>query len=82
MVNRLHQWTYRDVAAFLVEKGFQLFEDVEGVGKAWMNFHKNGEPNRMVEIKPSRTFYKPKTLMKMIRQSGIPEKEWIKWACS
>ena len=80
MVNRLHKWTYQDVATFLAEKGFQFFDDVEGVGKAWMNFHENGEPNRIVEVNYTPIFYTPKTLKRMIRQSAIPEDEWLKWA--
>ena len=80
MVNRLSRWTYQDVAVFLAEKGFQYFDDVEGVGKAWMNFHENGEPDRIVEVKYTRAFYKPKTFMRMIRQSAIPEDEWLKSA--
>jgi len=80
MANRLGRWTYRGVTTFLAEKGFQFFDDVEGVGKAWMNFHENGEPNRIVEVKPTGAFYAARTLKRMIRQSGIPENEWITWA--
>ena len=82
MAGSLYNWTYQDVATFLRENGFQFIDDVEGVGKAWMNFHDNGEPNRIVEVKHSQTFYKAKTLRRMIRQSGIPEAEWVKWAGS
>ena len=67
---------------FLQQKGFSYFEDVDGVGQAWMNFGDNGEPNRMVEVKFTRTLYKANVLKRMIRQSGIPEEEWMKWAGS
>ncbi len=79
MARNLPNWTHRDVTDFLQQKGFSFFEDVDGVGQAWMNFHDNGEPNRMVEVKFTRAFYKSKTLKKMIRQSGIPEEEWMRW---
>lgn len=82
MARSLYKWVFRDVTDFLQHRGFCFFEYVAGVGQVWMNFHENGEPNRMVEVKFVRTFYKPKALKKMIRQSGIPEEEWFKWGNS
>lgn len=82
MPRSLYHWTYEDVAEFLTAKDFEFFDDIEGVGKAWMNFNDIGEPNRMVEVKYIPGFYKPKTLKRMIRQSGISEDEWLKWTRS
>lgn len=80
MTNRLCNWTYRDVTDFLQQKGFGFFDNVDHhIGQAWMNVHDNGEPNRIVEVKFTRTFYKSKALKRMIRQSGIPETEWVNW---
>jgi hypothetical protein len=79
MVRTLSKWTYRDVTDFLQQKGFSFFEDVESVGQAWMSFHDNGEPDRVIEIRVTRGFYKSKALKRIIRQSGIPEEEWLKW---
>lgn len=82
MPRNLYHWTYEDVTEFLRTKGFEFFDDVEGVGEAWMNFQEGGEPNRIVEVKYTHAFYKPKRLKRMIRQSGIPEEEWLNWTGS
>jgi hypothetical protein len=74
-------WTYRDVTNFLGEKGFSFYEDLEYC-QSWGKFLDNGEPDTFVEIKFIQGFYSSKALQKMIRQSGIDESEWIKWAKS
>jgi len=79
MEKNLNNWTYEDVINFLKDNGFAYFDEVPGVGKAWMNFHKNGEPDRIVEVKQTDTFYTPRAIKKMVRQSGIDEEEWLKW---
>lgn len=79
MPRSLCRWTYEDVTDFLAAKDFEFFDDVEGLGEAWMNFQENGEPNRIVEVQFIHAFYKPKRLKRMIRQSGIPEEEWLNW---
>ena len=79
MARSLFNWTFKDVGGFLRQRGFSYFEDVEGIGPAWMSFHKNGEPNRMVEVRLTHVAYKPKAMRQMIRQSGIPEAEWLAW---
>jgi len=68
------------VIGFLKDKGFDYFDDVPWIGKAWMNFHYNGEPKRIVEVKNTPTFYTSKALERMIRQSAIAEEEWRKWS--
>jgi len=80
MPRSLCHWTYEDVTDFLTAKGFEVFDDVEGLGEAWMNFQENGEPNRIVEVQYVNASYKPKRLKRMIRQSGISEAEWFNWA--
>jgi hypothetical protein len=77
MPRSLYHWTYEDVTEFLTARGFEFYGDVEGIGRAWMNFQENGEPNRIVEVKYSNVVFKPKQLKRMIRQSGIPEAEWL-----
>ena len=79
MPRSLYQWTYEDVTGFLTAKGFEFFDNVEGIGEAWMSFQESGEPNRIVEVKYISAFYKPRILKRMIRQSGIPEDEWLNW---
>jgi len=72
-------WTYRDVTDFLEGKGFSFYEDLEHC-QSWVKLRRNGEPDRFVEIKFTQGFYSSKAMQKMIRQSGIDEIEWIKWA--
>lgn len=79
MRKTLHNWAYEDVTNFLKAKGFDFQYDIAGIGNAWMNFHSNGEPNRVVEVKRIDVFYTPKALRKMIRQSGIAEGVWLNW---
>jgi hypothetical protein len=81
MENILCNWTYRDVTDFLDGKGFDFCEDV-GQAEIFVKLRHNGEPDRFVEIKFNRGFYSSKAMQKMIRQSGIDENEWIKWASS
>jgi hypothetical protein len=81
MQSILHNWTYRDVTSFLDEKGFDFYEDLEH-SESWVKLRHNGEPDKFVEIKFTRGFYSSKAIQKMIRQSGIDESEWIKWAQS
>ena len=82
MTNILYNWTYRDVTRFLKENGFRYFEPLRGSHEAWIKLGANGEPKRIVEVNLAKKSYKPKTLKTMIRQSGITQNEWIKWARS
>lgn len=75
MPNGVRNWSYRDVTDFLKERGFEYKENRKGSHEAWVNF----ETNKIVEINISKA-YPPKTLQTMIRQSGIEQKEWVKWA--
>jgi hypothetical protein len=77
MIKKLNHWTYEGVINFLKDNGFAYFDEVPGVGKAWMNFHKNGEPDRIVEVKQIDGFYSRGAIKKMIRQSGITEQRWL-----
>lgn len=82
MVNRLSNWTYRGATDFLKEHDFNFFEPLRDSHEAWIRLTEKGEPDRIVEVNFTNGVYKPRALKKMIRQSGIPEEEWIKWAGS
>jgi hypothetical protein len=75
----LNNWTYQNVTSFLEEKGFEYYEDVEH-SQVWVKGGRNGEPDRFVEVEFTQGFYSSKALNRMIRQSGIAENEWAKWA--
>ena len=80
MTNRLYNWTYRDVTDFLKENGFGYCGPLKGSHESWVKLGDNGEPDRIVEVNFARRSYAPKTLKIMIRQSGIGQNEWSKWA--
>jgi hypothetical protein len=77
----LCNWTYRDVTDFLGKNGFEFYEDV-GEAEILIKLQRNGEPDRFVEVKFKKGFFSSKAIQKMIRQSGIDENEWNKWAMS
>lgn len=83
MTKYLYNWSYKDLADFLKENGFRFSHHLDGSHEAWASFTPNGEPDRIVEVNfISKGSYKPKTLKKMIKQSGIPQEKWIEWARS
>ena len=82
MTRRIYNWTYPDVTSFLKENGFSFHEELAGSHERWIKRGEDGAPDRMVELNFSHRSYHPRTLKLMIRQSGIPQAEWIKWAAS
>lgn len=75
----LEHWTYEDVAVFLKERDFHYFNELAGVGRAWIKFYDHGGPDRIVEIGIVKEFFTVRAMKRMIRQSGIDEKEWMEW---
>jgi len=76
MPRGLRNWTYRDVTAFLKEKGFSFYENRKGSHEAWIN----KDINKVVEIDFHREkSFPPRTLETMIRQSGILKRDWFDW---
>lgn len=83
MTRRLYNWTYRDVTSFLKESGFSFLKPLKGSHEAWIKRGSNDtEPDRRVEVNLTHGSYPAVTLKLMIRQSGIPQNEWIKWGSS
>lgn len=76
MPRGLNNWTYRDVVAFLKEKGFNFYTEREGSHEAWINH----STECVVEINfHARKSFPPRTLETMIRQSGVSKREWREW---
>jgi hypothetical protein len=75
----LNKWTYQNVTGFLEKNGFDYYEGLEH-SQVWVKGRNKDEPDRFVEIKFTQGFYSSKALNRIIRQSGIDENEWIKWA--
>ena len=82
MSRKFRNWNYRNFTDFLKEHGFSHQKPLKGSHQAWIKHGENGEPDRRVEVSIPHNSYYPKTVRNMIRQSGISEDEWIKWAGS
>lgn len=78
----IHNWSYRDVIDFLKENGFRFYKELGGSHQAWIKYSDEGTSYLMVEVNFTHGSYHAKTLKRMIRQSGIDQKQWIKWAGS
>jgi hypothetical protein len=80
----LHNWTYREVTAFLKESGFHFLEHLPGSHERWAKAGENGSDDIWVEVNfiHGNKSYPIKTLKMMIWQSRIPQEKWIKWAQS
>lgn len=80
MPRGLKNWTYKDITAFLKEKGFVFCEQLKGSHERWkVLISENKECIVEVNYIPKSKSYPPRTLETMIRQSGIPKKEWYDW---
>jgi len=81
-MRRLNNWSYRNVTDFLKENGFSFFEELRGSHERWIKRGSDSTPDHRVEVNFTHGEYPVKTLKTMIRQSGIHQKEWIKWISS
>jgi hypothetical protein len=79
MAIKISAWTYRDVTEFLAENDFSFSEAFNGSHETWVKLLPNGEPKTFVEIPFRHGFYTQKELSKMIHQSGVAEKVWMRW---
>jgi hypothetical protein len=82
MARRLHNWSYNNVTNFLRENGFSFLKELGGSHQAWVKRGGNNEPDWRVGINFTHGSYPLVTLKRMIRQSGIDQEKWIKWAGS
>lgn len=80
MPRRLRNWSYNEVTDFLIENGFNFLKELGGSHQAWIKRGKTGESDRIVNVNFTHRSYPIKTLKTMIRQSGIDEEEWRRWA--
>jgi predicted RNA binding protein YcfA (HicA-like mRNA interferase family) len=69
-------WTYRDAKKFLESKGFALHH-VRGSHHYFRGLVRGQLRMTHVQFHGSRSIH-PKTLGSIIKQSGIPEEEWLK----
>ena len=82
MPRGLDNWSYRDLIDFLKENGFSFYKERGGSHSAWIKKGVGNYPDRIVEVNLTHKSYAISTLKIMIRQSGIDQKEWRKWASS
>ncbi len=75
MPRGLNNWSFSDVKHFLSERGFRL-NHVEGSHYFYVGGYKGVVRNVAVPFHGSRAIH-PKTLKSIVRQSGIPQEEWV-----
>jgi len=68
-------WTFKDVETFLKYRGFSLHH-VRGSHHYFRAFHSGKLWMTHVQYHGARTPH-PKTLASIMRQSGIPAREWV-----
>jgi predicted RNA binding protein YcfA (HicA-like mRNA interferase family) len=82
MARRLHNWSYREVIAFLRENDFVFFKTLGSSHERWIKHGESSQSDRIVEVNFTNKSYPVKTLKTMIRQSDIDENQWISWSGS
>ena len=75
MTRGLFNWTSEDVVRFIKEKGFSL-NHTRGSHYFYVGRYGGEFRQVCVPFHGSRVL-KPRTLKGIIRQSGIPQKEWL-----
>ena len=78
MARRLHNWSYRELIGFLKKNGFTLFKELGGSHQAWIKRGEDGNSDKTVGLHFTRGTYSIGAMKRMIRDSGIEEKLWIK----
>jgi predicted RNA binding protein YcfA (HicA-like mRNA interferase family) len=77
MPRGVFNWTADDVIRFLRDNGFAFSHSQ---GSHWFYIGSYGGRRREVTVLfHGAKAIKPRTLKGMIRQSGIPKEEWLKW---
>jgi predicted RNA binding protein YcfA (HicA-like mRNA interferase family) len=79
---KIAQLGYRDVTDFLKEKGFSFFREAGGSHQQWIKRGTGKKSDRIVGVNFTHKSYPVKTLMRMIRASGIAEENWLGWAAN
>jgi len=78
MPKGLNNWGYKDVIRFLREKNFTFYKPLPGSHEQWISSDRRFIVD--IDFKKGGHSYPPRTLESMIRDSGIPKKEWRDWA--
>ncbi len=82
MTRRLHNWNYKDVTTFLKQNGFSFYREVSGSHQAWIKYGEDGTPDRIVGLHFTSREYHVGTMKRVVKESGITENAWVKWANS
>ncbi|KKT75520.1 MAG: hypothetical protein UW71_C0002G0020 [Parcubacteria group bacterium GW2011_GWB1_44_7] len=76
MPRGLNNWTFADVKSFLQKRGFQL-NGIEGGHHCFVGFYDSKQRQVTVSFHGAKAIH-PRVLKSIVRQSGIPQKEWMK----
>lgn len=75
MPRGLNNWTFVEVKSFLNEFGFRL-SHVEGSHYFYVGSYEGEVHQVCVPFHGSKSIH-PKTMKSIVRQSGIPQDEWV-----
>ena len=77
MPRGLNNWTFKDITDFLKEHDFRL---THTRGSHFYYVGRSGGEPRQTHIQyHGQKSIHPRTLKSVIRQSGIPQAEWLQW---
>lgn len=76
MPRGLNNWSFSDVKHFLVQHGFYL-NHVEGSHYFYIGSYEGAIHQVTVHFHGAKAIH-PKTMKSIVRQSGIPQDEWMK----
>ncbi|MBI4134927.1 MAG: type II toxin-antitoxin system HicA family toxin [Candidatus Sungbacteria bacterium] len=77
MPRGISNWTFRDIQAFLLQRGFTLHH-VRGSHHYFKRYTNDRFFMTHVQHHGSRSIPEG-TMNAIIRQSGIPKEEWVSW---
>ncbi len=73
MPKGIRNWSYKDVKKFLEQNDFSFARQGKGSHETWV---KRGEPKDFVVTLSKKKIIPTGTMENIIRQSGIPKKDW------
>ena len=76
MPRGLDNWSFRDVKNFLAEWGFRL-NHIEGSHYYYVGSYEGIIRQVSIPFHGSKAIH-PKTMRSIVRQSGIPQEEWVR----
>ncbi len=77
MPRGLNNWSFRDIKHFLEQHNFHL-NHIEGSHYFYTGSYRGVVRQVSIPFHGSKTIH-PKTMKSIVRQSGVPQEEWMKY---